>query len=95
MFINICAHHKRSNYLEYQIQGNVHERVNKIKNLGIIYDDELSFTGHIDFAISKAYYLVGSTKIVCNEFNDSLTLKCIYYAHVRWHFGLVMWYPQH
>lgn len=81
----------------YEINGCSLIRETEIKDLGIIFDDQLRFTKHIDYAVSKAYSMLGFLMRVCSEFKDPLALKTLYFAHVRSHleYGSVVWCPNY
>ena len=47
---------------EYTVSGIVIDKVDKIKDLGIVFDYRLKFDEHIDEKINKAYQMLGIIK---------------------------------
>ena len=80
---------------DYMIDGNSINRVNMIRDLGILFDEKMSFASHIDYIVSKAYSMLGFMMRICSEFNDPLVFRSVYYSHVRSNleYGSVVWYP--
>ena len=66
----------------YCINGNVLKRVVEMKDLGIVFDNKLTFTGHINNLIQRAY---GSLGYVCRYGCDfsPMMLKVLYCCFVR------------
>lgn len=60
-------------------------------------DEKLRFNKHVDYAVSKAYSMLGFIMRVCIEFKDPLALKTLYFAHVRsrLEYGSVVWCPNY
>lgn len=79
----------------YQLNKADFSRVDEIKDLGVMFDEKLSFNKHIDMVISKAYSTLGFVMRVCSEFRDPLALKSLYFAHVRsiLAYASVVWSP--
>lgn len=67
----------------YTMNGSSLERVNKIKDLGILFDNKLKFDSHIDVMVAKARSSLGFICRFGYEFTDPLTLKSLYCALVR------------
>lgn len=44
---------------DYQINGVSLEKVNEVKDLGVIFDTKLKFKSHIEACLSKSYKLLG------------------------------------
>lgn len=90
-------HRKRNGLIsfDYNITSVYLERVNEMLDLGILFDEKVTFTKHIDCSIAKAYSMLGFVMRICADFNNPLALKCLYFAHVRTHleYGLAVWYP--
>ena len=80
---------------DYMIDNIVVNRVTNISDLGIMFDQRMSFASYINFIVSKAYSMLGFTMRICSEFRDPLVLKSVYYSHIRSHleYGSVVWYP--
>jgi len=47
---------------EYTVSDTVIDKVDKIKNLGIVFDCRLKFGEHIDDKINRAYQMLGIIK---------------------------------
>lgn len=94
----VTFHRKRQPVLfDYQINSEVLLRETQMRDLGIVFDDKLSFTVHIDYVISKAYAMLGFVMRICSDFKDPRAIKSLYFAHVRSHleFGSVVWCPNY
>ena len=79
----------------YEILGNPLERLNEIRDLGVVFDRTLSFARHVDLIIAKAYSMLGFMMRICADFNDAAVLFSLYNAHVRSHleYVAVVWSP--
>lgn len=84
-------------YFDYVINNITLLRVNEIRDLGLIFDYKITFVKHIEILSAKAYSLLGFLMRICNDFDDPLTLKVLYYAHIRsiLEFASVVWYPNY
>jgi hypothetical protein len=61
----------------YSINGTALEKVDKIKDLGVIMDGKLSFLPHIETIISKSSRMLGSIKRISRNFRDPYTHKTL------------------
>jgi hypothetical protein len=61
----------------YQFNGTALERVNEIKDLGVIMDG-MSFLPHIEANISKSSRMLGFIMRISREFRDPYTHKNLY-----------------
>lgn len=70
-------------------------RVNKFKDLGVIFDSKMSFREDITYRTAKARSILGLIKRHSCEFSDPSTLKCLYNALVRsrLEYGSQVWSP--
>lgn len=68
---------------EYKIKGSVLLSVDEILDLGIVFDVKLSFKGHINFMIPKAYSLLAFIRRNLNNCFDYFTKKVVYTSFVR------------
>ena len=77
------------------IQSVCLSRVSSIKDLGILLDTKLSFDSHVNYAISRAYSMLGFLKRNTTEFSDPFTLKVLYNAFVRPYleYCCIIWNP--
>lgn len=80
---------------DYSLSGNVLERVQRIRDLGVLLDDKLTFRFHIDDVISRANRQLGFISKIANGFRDPHCLRSLYCALVRsiLEFAVVVWCP--
>jgi hypothetical protein len=62
----------------YSINGTAHERVDEIKDFGVIMDGRMSFWPHIEAIISKSSRMLGFIKRISIAFRDPYTHKTLY-----------------
>jgi hypothetical protein len=67
----------------YSNNGKALERVDEIKELGVIMDGRMSFLPHIDAIISKSSRMLGFIKRISKDFRDHKTHKTLYTSLVR------------
>jgi hypothetical protein len=68
----------------YSINGTTLERVDEIKDLGVIMDGKMSFLRHIEaIIISKSSRILGFIKRISRDFRDPYTHKTLYTSLVR------------
>lgn len=81
----------------YMMNGVALNRVNTMRDLGVLFDENCTFNKHIDCVVAKAYSMLGFMKRICSDFVDPYTLKSIYCAHVRSHleYASVVWCPSY
>jgi hypothetical protein len=46
----------------YMVGGIILDRVNSVNDLGVIMDSKVSFTGHIDVTVGRAFAMLGFVK---------------------------------
>jgi hypothetical protein len=63
--------------------GTVLDRVNYINNLGVIIDEKMNFSEHIDVMVGKAFAMLGFIRRLSFEFRDPNTLRSLYTSLVR------------
>ena len=64
------VHRKRCPIVfEYQLEQIPLERLNVVKDLGVLLDSTLSFTQHVDFVVCKAYSMLGFMMSICTDLN--------------------------
>lgn len=68
---------------DYSLSGNVLQRVHRIKDLGVLLDDKLTFQLHCDEVISKANRQLGFIMKIANGIRDPQCLRSLYCAFVR------------
>lgn len=69
--------------INYLINGEVVLKVDSIKDLGVYFDEKLSFKLHFNHIINKARAMLGFIKRWSKEFNDPYILKSLYTTLVR------------
>ena len=67
----------------YSLSGTFLQKVNTIKDLGVIFDSKFTFNNHIDYIIPKAYSMLAFVRRNSSEFSDPFTLTCLFNAFVR------------
>lgn len=67
----------------YAINNILLNRVNTVKDLGVLIDSKLSFSDHIDAITNKAFKSLGFIMRVTQPFSDLGCLKILYYSYVR------------
>lgn len=84
-------------HFPYVLSGQELERVDQVRDLGIILDDHLSFNLHYNDIICRANRQLGFVLKVTANFKDPLCLRSLYCALVRsiLEFGSEIWTPYH
>jgi hypothetical protein len=67
----------------YSINGTTLERVDEIKDLGVIMDRRMSFLSNIEAVIWKLSRMLGFNKRISREFHDTYSHKTLYTSLVR------------
>lgn len=70
-------------FYNYCIDHRVLSRVNRIKDLGVSYDDHMNFAVHIDSIVNKANATLGFIKRWAKEFQDPFITRTLYCTFVR------------
>ena len=80
---------------DYYAAGTILQRVNHIKDLGVVLDEKLTYTRHFSATIDKANRQLGFMFKISNEFRDPLCFKALYCSLVRsiLEFASVVWSP--
>ena len=80
---------------DYQINEQNVTRVTAVKDLGVIFDQKLSFNPHIEHVSSQAIKMLGFVIRSTKDFHNIKTLKTLYYAYVRskLEYACVVWAP--
>jgi hypothetical protein len=60
------------------LAGTVLDRVCSINVLGVIMDEKINFSEHVDVMVGKAFEMLQFIKRVSSEFRDRYTLKSLY-----------------
>lgn len=68
-----------------------------MKDLGVTFDEKLSFKIHVERTINTANRMVGFVNRYSRDFRDPRTLIALYYAfiHSRISFASIIWNPQY
>lgn len=82
---NTITFHRKQNPIcyDYAINNIKLERVNHVRDLGIILDSALTFRIHFDDIISRGNRQLGFIFKICDEFKDPFCLRSLYCALVR------------
>jgi hypothetical protein len=65
------------------LAGTVLDRENSINDLGVIMDEKMNFSEHVDVMVGKAFAMLGFIRCLSLEFRDPYTLKSLYTTLVR------------
>ena len=68
---------------EYSLNNMILTKPDTFCDLGVIFDQKLSFNDHISHVNSKAYKALGFIIRNCNNFHNVETLKSLFSAFVR------------
>lgn len=79
----ITYHRKNSPFeFTYTIEGLAIERVNQIKDLGVILDQKLSFVNHIEYITTRAKSRLAWVRRFSREFDFPWVIKKLYMTFV-------------
>lgn len=80
---------------DYFLNSSIIERVNVIKDLGVLLDSKLIFKYHINFIVSKAKSILAWIKRYSYEFNDPWIIKTLFETFVLpiLEYASHIWYP--
>ena len=96
---NAISFHRKRNPLifNYVLSNKVLERVNEIKDLGVILDSELSFRAQYSDVVRRGNRQLGFVCKIAKEFRDPYCLRALYYSLVRpmLETNAVVWSPYH
>lgn len=70
-------------YFNYNINGVPLQRVNFIRDLGVLFDSKLNFNSHIDSITKRAYKMLGFISRSLNNFKRMGTYCTLYNLYVR------------
>jgi hypothetical protein len=63
--------------------GTLLDRISSINDLGVIMDEKMNFSEHIDVMVGKAFAMLGFIRRLSFEFRDPYTLRSLYTSLVR------------
>ncbi len=104
MLLNLkkCAvlsttHSTNKTIFNYGLNNVVIDRVSSIKDLGVIIDDKLSFTEHVEMISRKSYQMLGFVFRCGKYFRNKSSLLLLYNALVRnrLEYCSSVWNPQY
>jgi hypothetical protein len=67
----------------YNLGGTVLDRVSSINDLGVIMDEKITFSEHVDVMVTKALAMLGFIRRLSFQFRDPYPLKSLYTSLVR------------
>lgn len=81
----------------YTLRGVEIERVDHIKDLGVILDTQLTFKRHVSYIVDKASRILGFIFRIAKDFSDVHCLKSLYCSLVRstLEYCSVIWNPHY
>jgi hypothetical protein len=65
------------------LDGTVLDRVSSINDLGVIMDEKMTFSEHVNVMVAKAFAMLGYIKRLLLKFRDPYTLKSLNTSLVR------------
>lgn len=82
---------------DYIIGNSSLQRVDTVKDLGVIIDSKVRFNEHVSMVTAKAFATLGFLKRNTSAFQDIYALKSLYCALVRsiLEYAVVVWAPYH
>ena len=80
---------------DYSLNGEVINRVDSIKDLGVLFDQKFYFTDHISDTLGMAYKTYGFIYRNCKDFTDASVLLLLYASLIRsrLEYCALIWYP--
>jgi hypothetical protein len=63
--------------------GTVLDRVSSINDLGVIMDEKMTFSEHVDVMVAKTFAMLGFIRRLSLKFRDPYTLKSLLTSLVR------------
>ncbi|HBK82686.1 MAG TPA: hypothetical protein DDZ41_03680 [Flavobacterium sp.] len=80
---------------QYNIGNQVLERVKIFKDLGVIFDEKMSFRSHIDLIVAKSCSTLGFIRRLTKDFKNPNTVRSLYCALVRsqLEYASIIWNP--
>jgi hypothetical protein len=67
----------------YMLNNTILQRVESIRDLGVIMDTKMTFVEHIDVIVGRAFANLGFVRRFASEFKDEYTLRTLYTSLVR------------
>lgn len=81
----------------YNLRGTVIQRLDHVKDLGVVLDTQLNFKNHVSYVIEKASRTMGFIFRVAKNFSSVYCLKSLYCSLVRstLEYCSAVWYPHY
>jgi len=94
--MSISNIHKEINF-NYTLDGFALERVNSIRDLGVIVDSKLTFNNHIDEVVKASLKSLGFVIRSTGEFTDLGTLITLYNSLIKSKllYAATVWFPNY
>jgi hypothetical protein len=91
------SRNKKKITYNYQVAGTVLKSTHEIKDLGVILDEKLSYTNHIEYVSSRAFRTLGFISRNTKHFRDPSSLTILFNSLVRsvLEFGSTIWNPSY
>lgn len=70
-------------HYDYRINNSVIQQAHTIKDLGVLFDEKLSFSPHVNSIITRAFKALGFITRSLQKFSKIETYKRLYYTYVR------------
>ena len=70
-------------YFPYKLNAIDLKRVDRVRDLGIIYDSRLTFSQHVDFVVNKSSKMLGFIIRTCRNFQNLKVMITLFNAYVR------------
>lgn len=75
--------HSTFQHFNYNINGTAINRINQIRDLGVMYDSKLTFENHINNIVLSSCKMLGFISRSLNKFKRLETYKILYNSYVR------------
>lgn len=82
---------------DYSVSGHTLSRVTSVRDLGVIFDDRLTFGLHIENVVARSYRMVGFIRRSTQDFKNVQTVRSLYFAYVQslHDYACAVWQPFH
>lgn len=94
--ISFCRK-RNTTVFDYKMSTSSINRVETVKDLGILLDSKLNFNQHVSATTAKAFAVLGFIKRNTQQFEDVYCLKALFCSLVRskLEYGVLVWAPYH
>lgn len=88
---------KKPILFRYKINNVTLQRPDTVKDLGVLFDPEMTFNPNINMIVNSAMKLYGFIARNSKDFTKSSTIISIYISYVRTklEYGAIVWFPYH